>query len=148
MPDRPLQHLSALESTTCGPVRNSVAQNPPSNSNVPQIDSLQRLADLRSAIVSGIVSDLLMLLDHSYEGSRCQVPCSSRDRCAHLHCCRRVAAAAFTLSMTPALVCKRPQSNTVSSWRLPVRVVVNSGHDQLLFVPVSENWSPHNVGAP
>jgi hypothetical protein len=36
----------------------------------------------------------------------------------------------------PRFVCER-SNNTVSSWRLPVRVVVNSGHDQLLFVPVS-----------
>src|SRR4029077_20691382 len=41
-------------------VRNSVTQNPPSNPIVQQIDSLQRFADMRPAIVSGIVSDLLM----------------------------------------------------------------------------------------
>src|SRR5204862_1694634 len=45
-------------------VWNSVAQNPPSNSRVPQIDSLQHFADVRRATVSGIVSDLPMSLDH------------------------------------------------------------------------------------
>jgi hypothetical protein len=36
----------------------------------------------------------------------------------------------------PRFSCGRSKK-PVSSWRLPVRVVVNSGHDQLLFVPVS-----------
>ena len=50
------------------------------------------------------------------------------------------AQAAATISdQTRALasVSERSIDHRVSSWRLPVRVVVNSDHDQLLFVPVS-----------
>src|SRR5262245_48868434 len=45
-------------------VRNSVAQNPPSNHAVAQIHLSSALADVRQAIVSGIVSDLLISLEH------------------------------------------------------------------------------------
>ena len=103
---------------------------------------------------------LRMLRSHpgSYEGPRCQVPGRFGNRYAHLHCRRRSGP------LPRAGTTERPSyrhaaksagrhrralnRSSVSSWRLPVRVAVNSGHDQLLFVPVSEDWSPHNVGAP
>ena len=44
--------------------QNSVAQNHPSSSAGPQMDCLQLFAELCPAIVSGMVSDLQMSLDH------------------------------------------------------------------------------------
>ena len=45
-------------------VRHSVAQNPPQILRFRKWICLQRFADMRQAIVSGIVSDLQMSLDH------------------------------------------------------------------------------------
>src|SRR5262245_28738442 len=57
--------------------------------DVPHVVSLQSFADTRVATRTRIVSDLLMSLDHSYEGPRCQVPAVSEIDCAHLHSRRR-----------------------------------------------------------
>jgi len=50
--------------------------------------------------------------------------------------CRRRPHVEIKQERSPS-VRKRSIDRRVSSWRLLVRVVVNSDHDQLLFVPVS-----------
>ena len=74
-------------------VQNSVAQNPPSNSSGPQMDCLHRFAELYPAIVSGIVSDLQMSLDHLRRFGRAarrivERPTIGRDdsRRQYIHC--------------------------------------------------------------
>ena len=74
-------------------VGNSVAQNHPSSSAGPQMDCLQLFAELCPAIVSGIVSDLQMSLDHLRRFGRAarrivERPTIGRDdsRRQYIHC--------------------------------------------------------------
>ena len=124
----------SLESTTCERLR--IDYHCAGASRVASRTRLDSAGSTGSTLVSSvrIMSDLSMSRDHSYEGSRCQVPAVSE---IDMHTSivaaeagprksRARAGGATCSDHTRALasVSERSIDHRVSSWRLPVRVAV------------------------